>query len=268
MTGSFLIKRVIIIGLLIFLLLLLSALYFSSRAKSYADEVQFLLTQSTNALTTFKKKDASSALEIFQQLKKDAQQVKKAINSRPTPKGGERLSAYAVAYVDEIDGIANRGILAYKYLAKISKDIKTWRQALREIKQAKEPNEKAKILTRATEIAVRHLQTLAVPTYLKPTHARLTRALKDLGEKSRAVYEAGEAADYLTVNLMLNDWQISGRTVDSIFKESVKEVAEQILPLAKRVKLKKLAENIDQEIAHLQKTGQISFLGDRSLKTL
>lgn len=257
MSGSFLIKRVVTIGLLVFVLLVLSALYFTSRAKTYTYEIQFLLTKSTSTLSSFKKKKADTGLKIFQQLKGDANQVREAINSRPTPQGGQQLKLLALEYVDMIEEIADRAILAYKYLAKISHDIKSWRQALKEIKQVDKPNEKAKIVARATEIIVNRFSAMSAPGYLSPIHSQLTNALRELADKSRAVYEAAEADDYITVISEWDEWKKSGRLVDNLFQQSVNEAAKQILPPDKNVRLKKLVKLIDAEIEHLQKLGDL-----------
>jgi len=257
LSGAFLLKRAITVGLLIFLLLILLTFYFFSRAKSYSYEIEFLLTKSTSALTTFKKKKAASGLKLFQQLKADAEKVKQDLNSKVAPKGAERLRLQALEYVAIVEETAIRGIQAYQYLAKISKDIKLLRQALKETEKISEPNAKAKIVAKASSIIAVRFRSLTAPAYLKPTHTKLTNALEQLAEKSKTVAEAGDAGNYAAVSAMLADWQQSGRLVDELLQASIDEAAQQILPPAKKLQLKKLAEAIDLEIARLQKSGQL-----------
>lgn len=257
MPGAFLLKRAVAVGFLFFLLLILLTFYFFSQAKSYSYEIEFLLAKSTSALTNFKKKKAASGLKLFQQLKADAEKVKQSLNSRPAPKGAEQLRWRALEYVAIVEDIAIRGIQAYQYLAKISKDIKTLRQALKETEKVSEPNAKAKIVAKASSIIALHFRSLEAPAYLKPTHTKLTKALDQLAEKSKAVAEAGEAGNYLAVSMMLAEWQDSGQLVDKLLQTSINEAAKQILPPTKKLQLKKLAEAIDLDIARLQKSSQL-----------
>lgn len=257
MPGAFLLKRALVVGFLFFLLLILLTFYLFSQAKSYSYEIEFLLTKSTSALTTFKKKKATSGLKLFQQLKTDAEKVKQTLNSRVTPKGAEQLKWRALEYVGIVEEVAVRGIQAYQYLAKISNDIKNLRQALKETEKVSEPNAKAKIVAKASGIIAIRFRSLEPPVYLKPTHTKLTKALEQLAEKSKAVAEAGEAGNYIAVSVMLAEWQESGRLVDALFQASIDEAAQQILPPAKKLQLKKLAEAIDLDIVRLQKGRQL-----------